>query len=1026
MSRTVRVLLVCFVSVIVASLPAAAQSTGGAISGTITDSTGGALPGVTVTIKHVETGTTRTAVTNPQGRYTAPSLNPGSYEVSAELQGFQTSVRKDLRLTLGQELAVNLQLGIGSLQEQVVVTGESQLVETTSSTVANLVDEKQIRELPLNGRDFSELALQGVGVVQTPTVDRSLLRGMGTQFSVAGARPNMVSYLLDGTDIADQGGQSPGSAAGGMLGVETVREFQVITNNYSAEYGRSAGGIVSAITRSGTNTLQGGAFEFMRNDALDAPGYFDDGEKPPLTRNQYGGNLGGPVTKDRTFFFAAFEGLRQDKGNTFRARVPSTATRNRADMNPSVRPYMALWPLPNAGESGASGIYAVQMTEPSRESYVVGKVDHSFSGADSLAVRYTFDNASNDQMQPVPTFATRYHNRNQYVTGEWKHIFGNSTLNDFRSAFNRTNQLSENVDLITVDPSLYFIPGSPQLGQFNVSGLEAFGPDTSIPSWVHYNVVQVMDSLSFTKGRHNIKTGGTLTHWINNQDAQFQPGGRYTFTSIDNLVAGKPSQFESALQGTTAEREWRQSLIGLYAQDDWGVAPHLTLNLGVRYEFFTSPREGQDRVSSFRNPPYDVAPVVGYPLFRNPSLKNVAPRVGFAWDVRGDGRTAIRGGGGMFYEPILANYYRTFGNRTPPFFYQANLTNAPFPHAVAGVPKTSSQRLDLMQWDLDNPYMLQYNLTMQHELLPQFSVMVGYMGSRGIHLFRNIESNQAVPTIQADGSYFFPTTNARRSPDWNSVRLRVTDGNSWYHGLVAGATKRFSQGLQFQASYTLGRSYDEQSISAGSQDFNNGFQPRYGYDRHDNYGPSDFNVRHNFTFNYSWMLPFGETATGAARVLAAGWQLSGIVTLRSGVPFTPLLSFDRARARPRTGGDGQRPSWTSGYDAGKATLGGPEQYFDPNAFVMPEAGTFGDVPRNVLTGPGYATWNSALFKNIELGGRRKLQLRLEAFNILNRANFGLPANVVFTAPTTLAENAGEISDIVGTARQIQLGAKIEF
>ena len=1029
MTRGTRLLWVLLVAagVGLTSAPARAQNTGGAISGTITDDTGGALPGVAVTLKRVETGTTRAVVTDARGRYTAPLLEPGSYEVTAELQGFTTAVRRDLALTLGSALAVNLQLGVGALQEQVVVTGESQLVETTKSTVANLVDEKQIRELPLNGRDFSELALQGVGVVQTPTVDRSLVRGMGTQFSVAGARPNMVSYLLDGTDVADQGGQSPGSAAGGMLGVETVREFQVITNNYSAEYGRSAGGIVSAITRSGANTFQGGLFEFVRSDKLDSRGYFDDPSEslPPLKRHQFGVNAGGPIRKDRTFFFAALEGLRQDKSTTIRARVPSTATRNRADINAAVKPYLLLYPAPNAGESGASGIYTTQVTEPSRETYLVGKVDHTFSDHDSMAVRYTFDKASNVQPLAIPVFSDRYRNKNQYVTTEWKHVFGNNALNDFRGAYNRTAQRSENQDNIEIDKSLYFIPGAVQFGSLAVTGLETFGADTSVPVWVNYNVVQLLDSLSISAGRHNLKMGGAWTRWINDQDAAFQPGGSYTFTSIENFVQGRPSQYESALAGTTSERGWRQNLFGFYAQDDWGLNSRLTMNLGVRYEFITTPREVEDRVASFRNPPYDVTPTVGYPLFRNPSLKNIAPRLGFAWDVRGNGKTAVRGGAGQFFEPILANIYRTFGNRTPPFFAQANLTNPTFPRAVAGALPTSQQRLDLLQWDLKNPYMLQYNLTVQHELLPNFSVMVGYVGSRGIHLFRNVEWNQSVPIVQPDGSYFFPAGNARRSPVWNSVRMRLTDGNSWYNSLVASATKRFSHGLQFQGSYTLGRSYDEASISAGSQDFNNGFQPRYAYDRHDNYGLSDFDVRHNFTFNYSWVLPIGADATGATRLLVSGWQLSGIVTLRSGVPFTPVLSFDRALARPRSGGAGQRPSWAPGYDPTKATLGGPDQYFDPNAFVLPAAGTFGNVARNALIGPGYAVWNSALFKNVDLGARRRLQIRAEVFNILNRANFSLPAATVFSASGRV-ENAGEITDIVGTARQIQLGVKIEF
>ncbi len=1027
-ARTPRLaVLVCLLALSFPVARALAQNVGGTISGGITDATGGALPGVTMTIKRVETGTTRTTVTDARGHFTAPSLDPGGYEVTAELQGFQSAVRQDLRLTLGQELVVNLQLGVGSLQEKVVVTGESQLVETTKSTVANLVDEKQIRELPLNGRDFSELALQGVGVVQAPTSDRSLVRGMGTQFSVAGARPNQVSYLLDGTDVADQGGQSPGSAAGGLLGVETIREFQVITNNYSAEYGRSAGGIVSAITRSGTNTFQGGAFEFFRNSALTGRTYFDDASepKPPLKRNQFGANIGGPLRTDRTFFFGAFEGLKQAQGSTRVARVPSRVTRARTDMSPITRPYVLMYPEPNGAETGATGIYSEEVDEPAREVYFVAKVDHAFSDRNSANVRYTFDDAKTNVPLALPLFADEYKNRNQYITGNWKRIISHSLLNDFRFAYNKTFQNSYNVDRVQVDPSLYFISGAPQFGNITVTGLEALGADTQIAYLVNYKVMQAIENLTWTAGRHAVKAGGAWTRWVNDQDSAFQPGGQYQFTSLDNFVRGIANNYESALPGTSSARGWRQNMFGFFAQDDWAVTNRLTLNLGLRYEFITTPREVEDRVASFRTPPYQLQPTVGYPLFDNPSLTNVSPRLGFAWDVRGNGKTALRGGAGQFFEPILANIYRTFGNRTPPFFAQASLRNPPFPRAVGGAVPTAQQRLDLLEFDLKNPYMLQYNLTVQHELLPQLSVTAGYIGSRGIHLFRNVESNQAVPVIQADGSYFFPAGGTRRSSNWAAVRIRRTDGNSWYNGLITSITKRFSGGLQFQASYTLGRSYDEGSLAAGSADFANGFPPRYADDRHDNYGLSDYNVRHNFTFNYSYVLPFGESATGAAKLLAAGWQLSGIVTLRTGVPFTPVLSFDRARALPRSGGDGQRPNWAPGSDAGKAILGGPDRYFDPTAFTLPDAGTFGSVGRNTLIGPGYATWNMAVFKNVALGGRRKLQIRLESFNLLNRANFDLPARIVFGASGRV-ENAGEITDVVGTARQIQLGAKIEF
>ncbi|MEO5898483.1 MAG: carboxypeptidase regulatory-like domain-containing protein [Vicinamibacterales bacterium] len=1005
---------------------ATAQTTTGTIAGTVTDQTGAALPGATLVITNTETGTSRTLTSDENGRYRASGMEPGSYDVSAALQGFQTNVRRAINLTMSQEATLTHVLTVGQMSEQVDVRADAQTVNTTSSTVAQLVDQRQIRELPLNGRDFSELALTSIGVVQTPNTDRSLVRGMGTQFSVAGARPNQVSFLLDGTDISDQGGQSPGSAAGGMLGIDTVREFQVITNNYSAEYGRSAGGIVSAITRSGTNALHGSALLFHRNDALDSRTYFDDpaASIPPLTRNQYGANLGGPLARNRTFFFAGFEGLRQDKGRTTVARVPSLATRNRADISPVVRPFMALYPVPNGDVSGASGLYSEAVTEPSREDYLVLKLDHTFSEKNTASVRYTFDDASVREYLEIPTFANNHANRNQYLSIEWKRLFGGSMVNDFRTAFNRTFQHSTNLDLVPIDESLMFIPGT-QFGQIAVTGLSPFGTDTQLPYLVGYNVIQAIENLTWSTGNHTVKVGGTFTRWINNQNAQFQPGGRYQFTSIENFVRGTANNYESFVPGSSPDRYWRQNMFGFYAQDDWRIRQRLTLNLGLRYEFITTPTEKYDRIATFPNAPFDARPTIGGDLFKNPTLKNVAPRIGFAWNVTGDGKTAIRGGSGIFYEPILANIYRTFGNRTPPFFEQASLSSPPFPRAVLNGLPTSQQRLDLLEYNLDSPYVWQYNFTVQREVLPQLSVTVGYVGSRGYDLFRNVESNQAIPQVRADGSYFFPVGSTRRSPLWNAVRMRRTDGRSWYNGFIASATKRFNDGLSFQASYTLGRSYDTGSLAAGSGDFNNGSPPRYADDLDDNYGLSDYDVRHNLAFNYSWVLPFGQNLSGVSKALMAGWQLSGVVNLRSGVPFTPVLGFDRARALPRSGGDGQRPNWAPGYDESNAILGGPDRYFDPQAFVLPDAGTFGNVKRNTLIGPGYATWNMAVFKNIEVGGNRGLQLRFEAFNVLNRANFSLPARTVFSAAGRV-ENAGEITSIVGTARQIQLGAKFTF
>jgi outer membrane receptor protein involved in Fe transport len=1001
-----------------------AQGTTGSISGFVTDETGGAVPGATVTARHVETDQRRVLVTDGGGRYRAQQLAPGKYEITVELQGFRTARVNDLPLTIGQESVVNLQLKVGGLDEQVIVTGESALVNMRQSSVAALVDEKQIRELPLNGRDFSQLTLLQPGVTSSPSTSRQVDRGMGTQVSIAGARPNQISYQMDGTDVNFQGNGSPGSAAGGLLGVETVREFQVLVNNYSAEYGRSTGGIVTAVTRSGTNALKGTVFEFNRNSRFDSKTYFDspDAEIPPLSRNQFGGYLGGPIVRDRTFFFASYEGLRQDRGLTSIARVPSRATRARPDITAATRPYLLLFPEPNGAESAdGTGIYTSQIVEPTTENYVVGKIDQTLGRGQSLSMRYSFDKAAVTQSQQLPLFSIQTATKAQFFVGEHKWIVRSNLLNTVKVAWNKAYESTVNVDNIEVNPALFFVPNT-QLGVIAVSGLSSLGPDANTPTFVDLKSLQIVENFTWSKGSHNVKTGLNFTRWFNDQDSSFDIGGNYVFNSVNDFVLNRPNTYEGQAPGSTTARNWRQNLIGLYFQDDWSAKRTLTLNLGARYEFITTPNENNGLMASM--PDLQAAATKpGGPIFENPTLRNIAPRVGFAWDVTGNGKNALHGGAGLFYEPLLSNLYRAYGNRTPPYYNLINPRNPSFPNPPTSG-SSSLLRLDLVDYYLENPYRVQYNVTFQRELAAQTVATVGFVGSRGYNQIRNVEYNQAVPQVLADGRYFFPANPVRRNPNFNSMRLRTTDGLSWYQGLIAGASRRFTAGVALQAAYTLGKSEDLGSQAIGSGDFDNSFQPRYAFDPMDNNGLSDFDIRHNFVLNYTWELPFGRSATGVAHQLAAGWQLSGIVTLRSGIPFTPVLGVDRARALPRSGGAGQRPDLVSGCSL-NPVLGSPTQYFDPNCFSLPELGFFGDVPRNTIIGPGFASWDMAVLKSFPLNEGRRIQLRLEAFNITNRANFGLPASTVFNSAGRVA-NAGEITGIVGTARQIQLGVKVDF
>jgi len=1017
-----KIVLMVMVALLMLPVRGTAQVTTATLAGVVTDDSGAAVPGATVTVRATATDAARTIVTDGEGRYRFPGLDPGTYEVTVELQGFQTTRRSGLTLSVGQNAAVDLELSVGRMEDVVTVVGEAPIIDTTRSSIAAVVDAQQIRELPLNGRDFSQLTLLQPGVLASPTTSRQVDRGMGTQVSIAGARPNQISFQLDGTDVNFQGNGAPGSAAGGQLGVETVREFQVLINNYSAEYGRSTGGIVTAVTRSGTNTLAGTVFEFLRDEALDARDFFDpvDEPKPPLERNQFGGFLGGPVIRDRTFFFASYEGLRQELGRTSISRVPSRALRARTDIDAALRPFLDLSPLPNGAETAQSGIYSVEIVEPTRENYVVGKIDHILSSTQNVSMRYSWDKASVVLPQQIPLFSIDTNTKAQFLVGEHKWVITPNLLNTVKVAWNRAYEATLNVNNVDIDPSLLFIPGT-QFGSLGVSGLTTLGTDTNTPTYIDLKSLQIVQSLTWSLGAHSIKSGINWTRWFNDQNSSFTFGGTYSFTSIDNFIRNRANTFEGQAVTSTTDRKWRQSLIGLFVQDDWAIRRNLTLNAGVRYEFITVPTETEGRVASMPDPSAPKTST-GLPLFENPSLKNIAPRAGFNWDISGDGRNALQGGGGLFFEPILSNVYRAYGNRTPPYYETINPRNPPFPNPVGAGSGTPQLRLDLVEYDLKNPYRIQYNLTYQREVLPRTVVTVGFLGARGFNQIRNIEWNQAVPQVLADGSYFFPPNPVRRNPAFASIRLRTTDGESWYKALIVGASRRFSNNLALQASYTFGKSEDLGSQAIGSGDFDNSFQPAYGHDPETNKGLSDYDVRHNFVFNYTWEIP-APAASGLRSLVLNGWQISGIVTMRSGVPFSPLLAFDRARALPRSGGAGQRPDYAPGQS--DTVLGGHEQYFDPLAYVLPAEGTLGNVPRNSLIGPGYASWDSSLIKNFALGNRRRLQFRVEAFNLLNRANFGLPAATVFNAAGRVA-SAGEITTTVGTARQVQLGLKFEF
>lgn len=1017
-----------------------AQVTTGAISGTVRDQSGAVIPGVTVTVSHVDTGLARTVQSDAQGRYRAPELPLGNYEVQTELAGFQTAVRRGIELTVGREAVVDFSLSVGAVAEKMVVTGEAPLVDTISGSMAGLVTEERIKELPLNGRDLTQLTTLEPGVSYVHRGGSDSQGGFGKRLSIAGARPDMVGWSLDGTDIQTASKTGPSGAAGVQLGVESVREFQILTNSYTAEYGGYAGGAVNAITKSGTNELHGSVFEFLRNSDLDARNFFDPGSSPPqFKRNQFGASLGGHILKDRTFFFGAYEGLRERLGVTQTGSVPTAQARQgilpgqaQVAVNAGIVPILALFPLPNGRNlNNGTAQFLNATSRPTDENNFTVRVDHSFNAKNFLFGRYTFDDANVTDVDAISLISPLTRSRHQYVTVEETSIFSPRWLNKIRAGYNRSFDSNNYQALRDITP-LKLIPRV-YPANFTVPTLAVLGLAVTTPRLFIPNSYELADDASFSSGRQNLKFGLVARHTRLFMNQESRAGGRWTFNSLADFLTGTVNAFDAPMPGADSARNWRQQLYGFYVQDNWTVSPRWTVNLGLRYEFITEPSEINGKSTAVRHA-LDPVGTIG-PLFANPSLHNFAPRVGFAWNPLGDGKTSVRGGFGVFFDQLLSSYWKDQSVRQPPFFNRGTLNRA----ALQNVPVANTYQtllsqaqisydLTSMEYNISTPYIMQYNVNVQRQVTGTLMATVGFVGSRGVHLFRAEEGDSAIPQILPDGTKFFPTGLKVRNPVYGSDRRSVSDALSRYNGLLLGLRKRLAHGLQLQASYTRARSIDEAStlFSATLAGQFNSIDP----DNHRrNRGLSLFDIRNVFVANSLWEFPWGRNFTGLKGKLLRGWEIAGILTLQSGTPDTPALSFNQSR-NLATRNLFEVPNLKPGA-SNNPVLGGPDKYFDPTVFTLQPAGFFGNLGRNTLIGPGLATVDFSLFKETyvpSVSETFKVQFRAEFFNLLNRPNFNNPDVSAIVQPNG-APNLGAATIGAPTAtssRQIQFALKVVF
>ncbi len=1037
------------------------------VSGTITDPSGAVVPGVNVTIVSRGTGLKRSALTDTAGEYRFAGLPIGNYTLRIEKTGFQSQIREGVVLTSAAEVTINSQLAIGDLSQQTTVSANAAGIDSTTSTSAGLLPEQSLTELPLDNRDlFSAVALEP-GVAPNPSSAPSLLSsGKSGQVAINGIRPNMTNVLIDGMDATDPVfGYSPAGASGFFLGLNELAEVRVLTQTFNAEYGGHGGAVIEMTTKSGSNQFHGSLWELYRGASLDAKNYFDLGSNPipQFVRNQFGAGMGGPLKRNRTFFFVNYEGFREVQASTSIATVPDalahqgllpsaanpSACTNATPggcvaipINPLIQPFLNLMPSSNGPANGdGTGELITANKGTTREDHGMVRVDHNFSSTHSLFARYTVDDSSSQVPSVgtppgtyVPGFPAFHLARNQYATVQDRTTFGPEWINELRFGVNRTTG-SSSPDNTHSGLSTSLIPGQP-MGLIAITGMSLLGNSPIFPIGDFSTVYQVQDQVTRTIGRHTLKFGVGFRRLEENGPLDFAVNGLYEFQDLTPFglqASSNNSALEFFLRGAPlayvgvnpsnadSDRGYRETMASGFAQDFVRVNSRLTLNVGLRYDFYSNPTEAFGRESGFPNPATDSAPTVGR-IFAGTPRDLLSPQAGFAWNVFGDGRTVVRSGFGIYRDQLPAILFG-LGRFQPPFF---GLEEFVLPQFLN--PQNAAETLPLdvfaTTYHPKFPYALEYNLNVERELAQGMTVSAGYFGTRGNHLTREAEENP-----------FEPALGHRYNPNLASFLIAdLTDGQSFYNSFQASVSKRYGHNLFWLVSYTFAHSVDDASVDFSVESVNDPAISQNIFDRKGSRGPSGFDVRHNFTANVVYDLP------GRGRLLG-GWQASGVADAHSGLPFTPVLDFDNAELQSLV--IPERPNVIGNPDAGVcpngAAVGTVSCWFNPRAFAVPPAGRFGNAGRNILRGPAFAQFDASLHKDFRVTERRKITVGVEAYNLFNHPNFGVPSNtqspltfggngdaVFKDAAGNFAANAGQILTTVGTGRQIQLAGRFTF
>jgi hypothetical protein len=967
-------------------------------------------------------------------------------------------VKTGIDMVVGQTTVVDLTLPVGELKQAITVEEAAPAVNLSTQQISGLVSERQVKDLPLNGRSYDQLVTLNPGIVNY-TAERSGGIGtsnssVGNMFAISGRRPQENLFLLNGVEFTGASviNNTPGGTSGQLLGVDAVREFNVVSDSYGAEYGKRPGGQVSIVTASGTNELHGTLYEFLRNSDLDARNFFDQGTIPKFERNSFGGTLGGPIKKDKLFLFGNYEGFRQHLGLSDVTLVPDNAARSgivgtiNVGVAPAVQPLLALWPLQNGPELG-NGI-AEAFSHPLqtvREDFGTTRADYNLSQKDTLFGVYTIDDSYANTPSANPLSSVLEGLREQVASMQEQHVFSPSILNTVRIGYSRggyyfTSQTPLNL------PG--WVAGAP-IGAIVIGGGTALNAQSSITGAgtnagsnlrAVRNLSTYDDHVGIFHGKHQIEAGLWAQRVQANDLLAQNQWGQASFGSLTSFLHGTTATFTVVPSPTPLG--WRSLELAGFVQDVIKVRPNLDLRLGFRFESTDGWNEVAGRAANyaFLNGVIQTNPVVGSSAFIINRAKFLPePRVGLAWDPFGQGKTVVHAGFGI-YRALLDNLDYRLG-QTAPFNATESLKNV----SVAGLQIVPGSALPAgakispsgSQPDLYTPTVITWTFKVEQQIAPNTSLGLGYVGSHGYHELLSLDANEPMPTIcpaapcpanLASGTVYYPSGAPLANPSLANTTTWFSEGLSSYNALQVDANRRFANGFQLRGVYTWSNSLDDGTALNSSVGANApGFVMFPGNPKLD-WGPSTSDARHIAVVNSSYELPFGSgkkvlaNQHGLSQKLISGWTVSGVETMQSGLPFTPQLGFN-----PTNNGDSRnpiRPSWNPAF-SGPIVLGGPNQYFNPNAFILPPTGTYGNVGRDILYGPGLATTDLSLAKNTSISEKLRLQFRAEFFNVFNRANFGSPNAVVFgSASATPSPTAGVITSTSTTSRQIQFGLKL--